>query len=326
MGKHADSGPSSIRSLIANGKGMAEYVTGSGVRVLLCHYSADPEKSPETWEGQQWLQRAATKGYPGGMDGPKWQQEMEMNFGCRQSIRVWPDWAEEWEKRVTVPSFDINDHPLWPIYAGYDYGSTNPFAVVVVAWENEHSWYLIDELYASNTPLHVQMDMLRRRPYFSRISGFIGDPSIWYKNQNTTQNGQPHFTSMGEIISDQYDINILKGDNSPGSDATFINYLKSVAWKDAEEPQFKIFSHCRHTLRELRLLRYKEWKAEATKDDNNRYESIVNKDNHAWDALKYLLLWRQGESPEEIEAPVGSFDWYRNRLISLKRAQAAILE
>lgn len=308
---------------LAETEGMSFYTTRDGVRVCMCHYSADPDKNLDTPQGRTWLRKVLAKGYPGGMEGPDWQQEMEMSFSGSGSAKVWPNFPDHIQPKITCTPFEINEH--WPIYCGYDYGTNNPFAWIAVAWEDEKTMYVFDEVYKADTPLHEQVEMIKARPYFHRVQGVIGDPSIWRQNQESVVDGRPRLRSVGEMLRDDYGITVERGNNLEGVDIAFREMINSTLWRNLDEPQLYIFDTCKNLFRELRKLRYKSWATDKTASENNRKETLVQKDNHAWDALKYLLLWKQGESPEALPAPVGSFDWLRNRLHMMKLAQNARL-
>nr|NIP40490.1 hypothetical protein [Candidatus Aenigmarchaeota archaeon] len=60
-------------------KGIIERMSRQGVPVVELHYSSFPGKDSETEEGIAW-RKEFLKGFPGGIEGAKWQKEMEMNF------------------------------------------------------------------------------------------------------------------------------------------------------------------------------------------------------------------------------------------------------
>jgi hypothetical protein len=297
--------------------GIGTYTTRDSVRVVQVHYSADPMKVLDTVEGQKWVRATLAKGYVGGMAGDDWQQEMEMNPNGTSSPRIFPDFVDKMQPAITFDQMDIPDH--WPIYAGYDYGTASPFSWVAVAWESESKFYQFDEIYKKGMSVYEQVQLIKARPYFPQIQGIIGDPSIWNRTQNSERNGQPVMRSVGEMFRDDYGIEIERGRNEPGVDIAFKEYLKSQLWRNLDDPMFMIAAQCRATLREFRLLRREVWATKGLDDRRNAQETIVQKDNHAWDALKYLLLWKQGETPDSLPPPVASFDWLRERMSEMRK-------
>jgi len=302
-------------------KGVARYTTKDGVRTMRLHYSADPDKDPDTTKGHEWLARQL-RGYAGGMNGVRWRREMEIDWSIHGTERVWPEFVSKMEPRITCEPFDVPEH--WPIWCGYDYGSVNPFAWVAIAWESEDLCYLIDEIYHRKTPLHEQARLIRSRPYFERIQGTIGDRSIWNITQQSRE-GEHEATSIGAILHNEYDLYIEKSSATPGNDIAFRDLLNGVLWRNLEAPQFIIFNDCKNTLREFRNLRMRDWVSQAARDRQNRPEEILGKENHAWDAIKYVMLSRHHESPELLGPPEGTFEWYRQRLIQLRRHRETVL-
>ena len=299
--------------------GLSRYVTKDGIRVTKCHYSADPDKNIDTPKGLDWFYKSV-KGYPGGQAGLKWQREMEINFQLSGSARLWPNFTDKMQPRITCDPLDVPEH--WPIWCGYDYGSYNPFAFNAYAWETEEKIYQIDEIYKAGCPLHEQAKLIRERPYFSRIQGIIGDPSIWLNNQ---QRDGLDPISIGDIFDHEYDIHIQKGIKDKASDLWLRDLLNARLWRDLKAPRLIIFNTCTNILSELRKLRVKEWKTRQSREDNNTPEEIVAKDNHAWDAMKYVLLARQHEAPDELGPVPGTFGWYRQQIIQRKRREAMVL-
>jgi hypothetical protein len=298
-------------------KGCSEYTTASGVSVLRLHYSADPARDPDTPDGLTWVQKQL-KGYPGGMAGPKWQREMEINFSIRTSNKVFPNFADM-QRWVACKPKDIPPH--WPIWCGYDYGYTNPFAFVAVAFEGQDQCYQIDEIYMRGKSVWEQAKLIRERPYFDRIQGIIADPSIWRRDQ---QDGA-RMTSINELFGD-HKIFMRKGDNYEKVDAAFIQLLSGSMWHDPGSPRFQIFDTCVNTLRELRNLHWKEWANAKSKINNPEYEKIYSRGVDAFDALKYVMLarWR-GVIPDSIGVLPGSFDWYMQQIVDVADRKKYIL-
>lgn len=285
---------------------MTFYETTTGIRVMKLHYTADPDKDPGR-NGMEWFQ-SAIKTYPGGVAGYDWQSEMEINFTQKRGYHVWPNFLDM-QKQVTCSPFDVPPH--WPIWAGYDYGHTNPFAFIAVAFDGVDYAYQIDEIHLRGKSVWEQAKLIKERPYFNRIQGVFADPSIWRKDQ---QDG-PKTTSIHELFQ-EYGIYMRKGQNYERVDAAFIQLLNTVLWRDLGDPRFKIFNTCVNTLKEFRNVHWKQWANEKIRQLNPDYERIYTRNVDAFDALKYLMLarWR-GQIPETSGAVVGSFDWYFQNIL-----------
>lgn len=304
-------------------QGWTKYTTTTGIRVGRLHYSAHPDFNPDEPDGVHRIQQAAKRYGPSGMEDPKWRREMEIDFHVRGSARVWPDFLDRIQPRVTCAPFEIE--PYWIVKAGYDYGHTNPFAFLAAACESEHRIYICDELYLSGCDVYKQAKMIRERPYWNQLGQIIGDPTIWRRDQHQkTGSGQSEARSIGSIF-EEMDVQIDRGNAEPGTDIAFRDLLNSVLWRDLDNPQVMIFSTCKNLLRELRLLRYREWLTKESRDRSNNPEEIVSKQNHAWDAFKYLMLATHAEAPDRLDFPKGSWGRLFREIQSMRRREALVL-
>jgi hypothetical protein len=174
-------------------RGVEEYETRDGIRVMRLHWTADPDKNTETPQGRDWL-AGMKKGFPGGLNGTKWQQEMEINFKVVGGARVFPAWDEMLSAIIQEP-FEIPEN--WPVYAGYDYGTYNPCSLGIYAFGGDDRVYKVDELVERGLSVHEQARLIKERPLWSRVQSCIGDPSIWRKNQSDKDSER--LTSIGEL-------------------------------------------------------------------------------------------------------------------------------
>lgn len=303
-------------------KGVRTYTTAGGIRTAICHYSAHPLLDPDSPEGLARVRRMAAR--KGGMQATGWLQDMEIRFDVQGSASVWPDFLDRIQPKVTCEPFEVPEY--WPVKAGYDYGYTNPFAFPVIAYESEQRFYQIDEIYLTGKDPYEQAKAMKEKPYWKRIQQTFADPNIWTRNQHQKNltTGTTETRSIAAIFED-LDVYMTPGDNAVGCDLAFRDLLNSVLWRDLENPQFVIFSHCANTLRELRQLRYKEWATKAAQEKSNTPEEIVSKHNHAWDALKYLLLATHAEAPERLGYPNGSWGNLMSYLAHMQRRKEMIL-
>lgn len=303
--------------------GITSYVSTHGARVARLHYSAHPKFDLDTPEGVEAIQKVARK--YGGMDSPKFRREMEIDFNVRGSSRVWPHFLEKIQPAVVVQPFDVPPH--WPVKAGYDYGHTNPFAFEAVAYESETSFYVFDELYLEGKDVFEQARLMRERPYFDRISETYADPSIWRRDQHSMGGrgvGGSEARSIADLFEDQ-GVYMTPGNNQPSVDLAFRDMLDSVLWKSLRVPQLKIFSTCTNLLKELRLLRYREWATRQAQERSNAPEEIVGKQNHAWDALKYLLIATHAEAPSFGGYPANSWGRLMRTLVDMRQRRRLVL-
>lgn len=286
----------------AKTKGVAEWLTTDGLPVQTIHYSAARRKDPDTEEGRAW-RREEVIGYPGGLTGPKWLQEMELRFDVRDTSRVFPDW-DEMVKDVTCPPLDVRQHADCPIYLCYDYGyDPGATAICPLIWLGPEDCVQFGEIYVKQTSVAGQMELLKERPWFERVRETYADPSIWAR----TQQSGAFVTSIADIFEQEYGLQMTKGQNFAGSDAAFVHLLKSVLWEKGAV-KFRIATDCPHTLQEFRTLAWDLPKNDmSTKQPEER---VQTRNVHCFQALKYgmLDLW-QGTGPTALPPAPGSVDW-----------------
>jgi hypothetical protein len=298
-------GPQSARKLRGH-RGIEQYTTRDGVRVLRLHYSADPDKDPDTEKGMRWFE-SQVKGYPGGQAGSKWQQEMEINFQIYGGRKVYPDW-EERLPHVAVDPFKVPEE--WPIYAGYDYGTSNPFAFTPIAFASTDLCFQIDEIVHTDLSVPQQAKMMMAKPYWGRVRGIVGDPSIWRRTQS---GDEERLKSIGEMFEEE-GVFIERGRNEAGVDMSYVALLDGYLWDSKTKPKFKIFSHCKETLKCYRNLRKKQHTTAHAIANMDDPEGIVQKGIDAFDANKYVLLSRGFETPHAVVSMPGTWGWWEEQI------------
>lgn len=213
-----------------------------------------------------------------------------------------PEW---WINRFTKGSFDhaegavyvnayktiIEDDPDlikpdWEIVIGGDFGLRNPTAVIFGAIDpKEGILYIYQEYYVpgKTVPEHavVLNPMLNKIPA-GRIRYMKGDPSM--KNR-ATADGK---SVMG--LYNEYGIYW-----QPGNNQVEAGILKVNAY--IELGRLRIFRSCIHTLKEMINYKFPELSMD---DDKNLDENPIKKDDHAMDALRYLVM-ELPDDPNELK-------------------------
>lgn len=286
-------------------KGCAFKTTSSGLPVATVHYCSDPAKDTDTEQGVAWRNRFIREnGFVGGIDSPKWQREMEIKWRMLGKGRVWPHFQQMREAGIEIRPPKVEDQ--WPLYGGYDFGNTNPFAFIVVAFEDDRKAYQIEEITKSGLSVYKQAELIRRSPYFNRLESIYGDPSIW----DLDQNDGPRITSVGDILETQ-GVSIIRGKKMQGVDIGFIQLLDSVLWQDISSPRYMISSVCKRTLKEFEGLHYKQWASKQVAERSPRPEEIYSRGIDCFDAVKYLMMARwAGEAADEQQLVPHSIEWH----------------
>lgn len=113
----------------------------SGIRVIRVHYSADPQKDPDTPEGKKWVEEGKKKA----PSEEWWNQEQEIDFGARQGARVYHQFKND-ETQL------VDDFPIpsdWTRYFMLDTHPRKPHAMLWVAVSPKDEAYAYRELWPS---------------------------------------------------------------------------------------------------------------------------------------------------------------------------------
>ena len=304
--------------------GLTNRITVSGVAVLRVHYSSDEHKRPGTPAGDEWLSQA-TSGYPGGTKSPRWRKEMEIDYGALGGTKLFPEW-ENWSQngRIVIPSFDPIGYRL---YGSYDHGWRNPSSYHVHGINGDGVKITLFEFYGSHVPYQVISRVIKGEtvtvfpmgccekhdtPRVFKGNPFKGqevwkraDPSMWAKDQ--PQNDGTN-KSMADLFAKE-GVHFQQAER--GGDTTVAEWLLSEHWKDPMNPTYRITTDCPMLIWEIGQQRHKQFSAQVALN-RDQPEELVDKDNHAWDSLKYFLQ-KFPPKPEKGTTPKlpGSFEWWK---------------
>ena len=298
------------------------------VPVVRIHYSADEAKRPGTTAGDTWYEHSVA-GYPGGRRGPRWRREMEIDYGAYGGERVFPDW-DAWLGlgALVIPPFDVTG---WSLFGTYDHGFRRPACYLVHAANFDGDLATVWEFYAPRVPVASTKRILNgqdvtlpdgRRfagcPYVEGLQWRRADPQLWAEDQPMSDNTMKSIAWLFRQAPDP--VHFLPADK--GADTMIAEWLLGVWWADPAHPRYRITTACPNLLRELGGLRHKELSAQAALD-KDQPEGFVEKDDHAWDALKYFL---HRFPPQQREATAkerpATFQWFREQAARSRRGEA----
>lgn len=272
-------------------RGVQEGISPEGVQVIRVHYSADPAKDPDTPDGNAWLEREL-EGYRG-MNDPRWRKEMEIDFDAHGGQLLFP-YLLQHEKTLYITPYDVSGFQL---IAGLDYGTRNPSAFEVLAVDYDNNIHVVWEYYEPPKSRTESEEDFRARkghkkfaeaikacPHFSPSLPILADPSLWAKNQEAVD--AKGLRSVADFFAAE-GVRLTPG--QAGRDLACFERIDKELWSDPAKPRLTIFRTCPWLWWEIQRLRFDEF-TEATQVQHNLKEKIVDRDNHAWDALKYPLV------------------------------------
>jgi hypothetical protein len=253
-----------------------------------------------------------------GLDDPRWKKEMEIQYGALGGQHLFPKW-EQWKNgvggaQIVVPSYEAQATKL---YGSYDHGSFNPAAFHVHSVDSDGIITTVWEFYGANVPAHQIANIIKGKDGYDQngkryegcpYSGFayiVADPSIW--NEDKPQFVGPNKSTAG--IFREMGVYMIPGER--GGDITVANWLHGWYWKDIQHPRYRIAASCLKLIWELGQQRRKEFSAQVALN-RSQPEELVDKDNHGWDGLKYLL--KKHPPPQSFtkpEAKPNTFAWWK---------------
>lgn len=296
-------------------EGLSERLTSGGLPVLHLHYSADPSKRPGTEEGDKWLAEASS-GYPGGTNSPRWRKEMEIDWGALSGTRLFPQW-EQWSQnqRIVIPPFIPHGYRL---YGSYDHGWRHPACYLVHGINPEGQIVTLWEFHASQVPVSQIARIIKgesvtvadgRRfpgnPYAGQEIYKVADCAIFAEDQAMSDNTMKSIATLFRMDG------IVFIPAQQGGDTMVAEWLHGYWWQHPMEPLYRITTACQKLIWEIGQQRHKDISAQVALN-KAQPEQLVDKNNDAWDAMKYFLQ-RFPPKPmqERAEKKAGSFMWWR---------------
>lgn len=292
-------------------------ITKGGLPVVKLHYAADAEKNPSNSVGRAWLM-SALQGYNGGIEDPKWLKEMEIKYGAGAGGKIFPQW-QEWQKDSNIFIDGVVDLAGARLYGSYDHGYANPACYLVHAIHPDSMRQTIWEFYADGVPVPKIAEIIKGvtvtlddgrtfegNPYAGKEVFRICDPEIMRETQVMAQGPNK---SVAWMFS-QNGVHFMGG--TKGDDGTVASWLTGNLWLDPHSPGYQIHRCCRNLIWELGLLQRKSLTSLQART-RNQPEQLLDKDNHAWDALKYWLKrFPVGVPLSAAPQKEADFDWWKN--------------
>lgn len=129
-------------------RGFSLRLKANGIPVGRIHYSADPERDPETEKGLAWY-TAKKKQYDSNHSG--WEREYEIVDEAGGGERIFADILTRYGNVIVIRDPKWMPNPEWGIVGGFDHGGTNPTCLLKCYIDNDGNRYFAGEYYAYKT-------------------------------------------------------------------------------------------------------------------------------------------------------------------------------
>ena len=276
--------------------------------VLMLHYTADPEKDPER-EGKEWFEKERRS-------SPKavWQKEYEIDFTTKAGLLVFgSEFCDFSPKKHLINSFELGDDV--ELFMAMDFGQRNPNAALVGAVNGRGQVFIIDEYFNPAIPSVASREMfekfgylmpgydkaltIREKQLLANNTFFekVIDPSTGHKNRTKIIEGEEIVYSVIEDFDDNgWDFGRAHNDWEAG--ITRVREYFSI--DGSGDSNLYIFADkCPNLVWELQHYRYQEHSEQNSRKQNSS-EKPMKKDDHAMDALRYLMMTRP-QVPQQLE-------------------------
>jgi len=295
-------------------RGVSIRRTRGGIAVVRVHYPAHPERDPDL--NPEW-KATERKLYT---SEASWQREQEIVDEAGGGELVFADvLVSNWD-RIVISDPKWRPDPKWEIVAGFDHGKTNPTVLLRACLSDEGEIIFCGEYYQPGKEIWQHAMELREMANIRRISACYADPTIFDATFQQSQIGPvpERAKSVNELYVEQ-GIGLFAPFARDRSDVSFAATLMTH-WANLNErkPTVRIVCRnysdrpqpglhnwdCPNLLWELMRTRRVKLSAHQLLY-RNVAEAIVDKDNHARDAMKYILMSHPEpriKTPEEIAA------------------------
>lgn len=195
---------------------------------------------------------------------------------------------------------DYLDDPSWKVLVSMDHGYNNPSAWLFALYDQgEDELIIFHEIYQRETIISDLAELVRLYLHKHRITPYfiVGDKAILQRNATT-----------GKSIRSEYAenrIHIGLSDNSVSVGIDAVSDMLKIR-QGIQAPKLLVTENCENLINELKKYEWATFQSNRTADRNNRKEEPKKKDDHACDALRYLVVSRPG-SPLAYELETEEF-------------------
>ena len=292
--------------------------------VAMLHYTADETKDPER-KGKDWY---INEKY--GTLKATWMKEYEIDFTTKSGKLIFGSEFCDFNPSIHyINSFELPEP--YELLLSLDFGQRNPTAALVGAWTSNNELYIIDEYYKPAIPSVSSKEMFKQFDYLlGNLEGkslkqkrdiaiitFIErviDPSTVPKNRTKIKDGVEIPYSIIEDFWD-YGWDFVPANSDVDAGITRIReYLQLDSNQKAHLYIFK--DKCPNLCIEMMNYRYKEL-TEIQLKTRNKSEEPIKKNDHAVDALRYMIMTRP-KTPQLAPKPLTRVQKDINNLLKPK--------
>lgn len=276
-------------------RGVSVRRTMGGIPVVRLHYSANPDRDPEIHPEWKELERQTYTSQAG------WDREQEIVDEAGGGELALADTLIAYWDKIVITDPAWRPDPGWKVIGGFDHGKTNPTALERAYIDYTGNIYFCGEYYMPGKSVWQHAPEMMKLPDVGKFDACYTDPSVF--DQTTQQERGKEPKAISQVYIEE-GINFLTRFWGNRNDQTFVETLLAH-WGDLahRSPSLRIVCRnhsdrpqpgrhdwdCPNLLWEL--MRTRRRKLTATQlMMQNQSEEIIDKDNHARDCCKYIVM------------------------------------
>ena len=171
--------------------------------------------------------------------------------------------------------------PEYKWFMSLDHGFNNPTAVLWHAVDRQGRVVTFDEHYMSEKTIdfHSAVILDKDKSHGRMPDVRICDPALTQRNAVTGTSIQTEYAIRG--------IGMALGNNDVLTGVAKVNQYLEPGFDG--KPNWLITENCANLIREIQRLRWKTWASKKQQSQNNPYDQIHKKDDHACDSARYFF-------------------------------------
>lgn len=288
------------QTYVQMGPGLSIKRKANGVPVMRIHYDAIPERNSVLHPEWKQLERKdyTTRG---------WDREQEIMDEAGGGDKLFASLLSTFGSKIIIRDPQWFPDPAWDVVGGFDHGKTNATCLLRAHIDHEGNIYVCGEFYRMKTEqwdnnVWQNVPTLLTMPHLDRARWIRADPSIFFEKELQLDGT---FTNINAVYRKQGFRHLTTFPTSISREDLTFEERMNDHWSNLEERKPTLYLVCRNELDrrqpglhpydcpnllwELKRMQRQELSARQLLM-RNPTEKIVDKNNHAWDSLKYLVM------------------------------------
>jgi hypothetical protein len=266
-------------------KGISTWRNDNSFFVCQVHYTADPDKNPDTDRGKRWLNEAKK-----GLSEASWRKEYEIDWFALTGNLIYPDFDRSVH---CIEPFKIPAE--WTRYMAIDPGLRNPTAVLWAAVDPDENVFVYDEHYVAEKTVDWHSEIIKQKESYKGNDGKIINDRIFIRLIDPAASSRSPLNKVS--ILDEYRRYGIVCKTANNDVITGINRVNQFLSTDSltGHPRLLFFRTLKNTIGEIEHYRYEDSFSDKS-ESRDPTEKPIKKKDHLLDCLRYIVM----ENPHHV--------------------------